>query len=502
MFLAIVLDASRASLVNWTPSLPPPRFCVPEFRRLRRAVSRERDVSVSSLRHFVTSPPSCLPGACPRASLPSSLNLLQHLRPRLQHGVDAVDGFVVGIDGLGIDEAAHAGEEFGIFRDALGDDFGHFHAAGEDGAVAAADLAADVEDDRAGAVNLGLHAAGGSSIVAAGEVKWPTVHRPQTTSPHPRYDPTLMTRTADTMTTEPPTAPPIGLIAGGGRLPILVAGGIRAAGRRVVCIGLREQFDDDLPGECDAFAVAGIVQLGKWIRLLKRFGAEEAIMVGRVAKTRMHDPLKLIRQLPDLRAIRLWYRTLRHDRRNRALLAAVADELLVNGVMLIDSTRYIPEHLAEEGLMTPGLKLSEAARADIAFGWPLLERVVELDIGQSIAVRDRDVLCVEAVEGTDRMIERAGELCKAKGWTLLKTASVLHDRRADVPTIGVQTVERVAALGGRCIALGAGRVIVIERPKVIELAERLKVVIVGIGPAGDPGKGHGPVDPKGRAEGD
>lgn len=297
-------------------------------------------------------------------------------------------------------------------------------------------------------------------------------------------------------------APPIGLIAGGGRLPVIVAAGIRASGRRVCCVGLREQFDDDLPERCDAFAPAGIVQLGKWIRLLKRWGAEEAIMVGRVAKTRMHDPFKLFRQLPDLRAVRLWYRTLRHDRRNAVLLAAVADELAASGVRLIDSTTFIPDHLASEGFMTERVQPSEAARADIAFGWPLLERLVELDIGQSIAVRDRDVLCVEAVEGTDRMIERAGELCRAKGWTLLKTSSSAHDRRADVPTIGVNTVERVAQLGGRCIALGTGRVILIEKPKVIKAAERLKVAIVGVGPAGDPGKSHGPADPKQRAGGD
>ncbi|MFM7810075.1 MAG: UDP-2,3-diacylglucosamine diphosphatase LpxI domain-containing protein, partial [Planctomycetota bacterium] len=117
--------------------------------------------------------------------------------------------------------------------------------------------------------------------------------------------------------------------------------------------------------------------------------------------------------------------------------------------------------------------------ADVAFGWPLLRQAVELDIGQAMAVRDRDVVAVESIEGTDAMIDRAGHLCRTRGWTLLKTAKSAHDRRADVPTIGVATVERVAAAGCRCIAVGAGRVILVDRPAVVAAADRLGVAIVG-----------------------
>lgn len=272
---------------------------------------------------------------------------------------------------------------------------------------------------------------------------------------------------------------PIGLIAGQGLLPLLVARGMRAAGRRVACVGLRDQFDPALPGVCDDFADAGIIQLGRWIRTLRRFGVSQAVMVGRVEKSRMHDPLKLFRQLPDWRAVNLWYRRLRHDRRNAVVLAALADELAANGITLIDSTTFIPDHLATDG--TLGATRPTAAQlADIDFGWPLLTTIVEIHVGQSIAVRDRDVIAVEAVEGTDRMIDRAGELCRARGWTLLKSSARDHDRRADVPTIGVATVERVAAAGGRCIALGARRVILIDRPAVIAAADRLQVALVGV----------------------
>ena len=273
--------------------------------------------------------------------------------------------------------------------------------------------------------------------------------------------------------------PPLGLIAGNGHLPLLVARGAKAAGRRVIAVGLRDQFDSSLPALCDEFDQAGWLRIGKWIRLLRRAGVHEAVMVGGVSKQRMHDPFKLIRQLPDLRAARLWYRRLRHDRRNAAVLAAVADELASSGVTLMDSTTYIQEHLATLGVMgsvTP----SSAQQADIAFGWPIISQVCELDVGQAIAVRDRDTIAVEAVEGTDAMIDRASTLCRSRGWTLLKTSSGNHDRRADVPTVGVATIERLAKAGGTCLALGVGRVILIEKPVVIATANRLGVALVGV----------------------
>lgn len=278
-------------------------------------------------------------------------------------------------------------------------------------------------------------------------------------------------------------ASPLGLIAGEGILPLLVARGARAAGRRVVAVGLRDQFDPELPALCDRFDTAGIIQLGRWIRILKRGGAHEAIMVGRVSKARMHDPLRLVRQLPDWRAVRLWYRRLRHDRRNAALLAAVADELASAGVTLIDSTTFIPEHLAAEGVLTKTRPTTDQ-EADARFGWPLLTQLVELHIGQSMAVRDRDVVAVEAVEGTDRMIERAGELCRARGWTLLKTSAKAHDRRADVPTIGLNTIERASRAGCGAIVVGAGRVLLLDAPAVLAAADRAGIAVIGIAAEG------------------
>ncbi len=280
-----------------------------------------------------------------------------------------------------------------------------------------------------------------------------------------------------------------GLIAGSTQLPLLVARGMRERGVRVVCVGLRHHYEPALRELCDEFHEAGLLQLGRWIRVFRKAKVRDVVMVGAASKKRVHDkwfPLSALRDVPDWRTIDLWYRRLRHDRRSATLLTAVAEELAKSGVMLVDSTRFIPDHLASEGVMG-AVQPSALAVGDVSFGWPLLEHVSSLDIGQGITVRGRDVVAVEAVEGTDAMIERTGALCRSKGWTLLKTARAGHDMRADVPTVGVRTIENLAAAGGGCLALGVGRVILVDRPAVLAAADRAGIAVVGVrmsGPAG------------------
>jgi DUF1009 family protein len=287
----------------------------------------------------------------------------------------------------------------------------------------------------------------------------------------------------------PPTA--IGLIAGGGRLPIIVAQGLREAGHPVHGLGFSREYDTELPSLCSTFQEVGLLRLGSWIRAFTRLGVRHAIMVGRVDKARVfHDPWRILRFVPDLRTVLAWYRSkhLSHDRRSHVLLSVVADELDRSGVQLLDSTIPIPDQLATAGVMTQR-QPTPAQRADIDFVWPLLTQILALDIGQAIAVREKDVIAVEAVEGTDRMIQRAGEICRATGWTLVKGARAGHDRRSDVPTIGVNTIKNLHASGGRCLALAAGDVIMIDRPQVLELADRLGIAVVGVTP------GHTPASP-------
>jgi hypothetical protein len=270
---------------------------------------------------------------------------------------------------------------------------------------------------------------------------------------------------------------PLGLIAGEGVFPILVARGARAAGRKVVCTAFAGHAWPDLQAECDEFHWVGVLRCGDWIRHLRRSGIEQAIMVGRVNKAHLYDRWRYFRYIPDWRTARLFWRIVRRDKRPQAVFRALIDELASAGITLVDSTQYCPDHLATPGVMTRR-QPSAAQWADIHFGYQRCETISKLDIGQSIAVLDRDVIAVEAIEGTNAMIERAGKLCRIGGWTLIKM-STNQEMRVDVPTIGVTTLEKLAAARAGCLVLEPGRTIMLEKPKVLELADKLKIAIVG-----------------------
>jgi len=278
----------------------------------------------------------------------------------------------------------------------------------------------------------------------------------------------------------PPPPTPIGIIAGGGDLPILIAKGLTEMGYKVHGLGLHLQYDAQLPGLCDSFRDVGLLRMHSWGKRLSRIGVHHAIMVGRVDKAKlMHQRWKLVKNIPDVTTAMAWYKHLRHDRRSHAVLRVIAEELDHNGVSLIDSTFPITNQLSEPGVMTT-TKPSANQRADIEFVWPLLTELLRLDIGQSLTVRDRDVISVEAVEGTDLMIERTGELCRRGGWTLVKGARAQHDRRSDVPTVGIQTLVNMHKNGGICLAIAAGDVIMLDRFAMLEKADELGISIVGV----------------------
>lgn len=277
----------------------------------------------------------------------------------------------------------------------------------------------------------------------------------------------------------PPDAP-LGLIAGEGELPKLVARGARAAGRSVAVVALRGCADPALRELADIFRWRGIVQLGRWIRVFKRAGCREVVMAGRVRKARMFAGprwLQWLQYLPDLTSIRVWYFHAR-DKRNDTLLGAVADELQRRGLTLVDSTQYCPEALVEAGVLTPG-EPPRAVRDDADFAWPLARQIAALDIGQAVAVKEREIIAVEAIEGTDKLIERAGELCPAGGWTLVKVAKPNQDMRFDVPTIGPQTIENLHRARAAGLVVEAGKTILVERDRTLELARKYRIAVIG-----------------------
>jgi DUF1009 family protein len=272
----------------------------------------------------------------------------------------------------------------------------------------------------------------------------------------------------------------LGLIAGEGRLPFLVADGARRAGLKVVCIGLTDSASPELTEHVDDFFYGAIARPGGWMRKLRRRGVSRAIMVGRVAKTRIYTPWRLLKYLPDWRAIRIWYIRLRgKDKRNDSVLNAIAEEFASGGIILEDSTMYCKEHMAHEGVMTR-TQPSAGVRADIEFGWPMVLEIGRLDIGQAIAVREREIIAVEAIEGTAEMILRAGQLCKKGGWTLLKSAKPRQDMRFDVPCVGPDTIENLKRCGAACLAVEKDKTIIIDKPDTLALADKLGIAVVGI----------------------
>jgi DUF1009 family protein len=271
----------------------------------------------------------------------------------------------------------------------------------------------------------------------------------------------------------------IGLIAGEGRLPFLVAAGAREAGLKVICAGLEDNADLSLANEVDVFYRVAIARPGSWIRKLKKHGVTRAVMVGRVAKGRIFTPWRILRYLPDWRAFRIYYWRLRgKNKLTDSFLHALADELASGGIVLENSTMYCKEHLATEGVMT-ARPLRQSVQDDIEFGWQMVKKLAGLGIGQAIAVKEKEVIAVEAIEGTAEMIERAGQLCKSGGWTLCKASKPNQDMRFDVPCVGPDTIKSLAKNGGKCLVVEAGKTIIIDKPETIKLADELGIAILG-----------------------
>ena len=280
----------------------------------------------------------------------------------------------------------------------------------------------------------------------------------------------------------------LGLIAGSGRFPALVLEGAQRAGLRVVVVGIRGWCDPTLAEKADAFYHAGVAKLGRWIRVFRRERASQAIMAGQVRKSQMLALPRWRQWLaycPDWTSIKVWYFSAA-DRRNDTLLRAVADEMAMKGIHLVDSTAYCREAMAPDGALTRrGLSAEQTADAEL--GWVVAKEMGRLDVGQSVAVKDKDVIAVEAMEGTDAMIARAGTLCKKGGWTLIKVAKPEQDMRFDVPTIGPDTIARLFQARAGALVIEAGRTLVIDREQTIALAEKHGIVVVGRADARDDG---------------
>jgi len=267
----------------------------------------------------------------------------------------------------------------------------------------------------------------------------------------------------------------LGLIAGNGRFPILVAQNAKAQGVSVVAVGIRGETLPEVEQVADQFYSIGLAKVGKLIRIFKKEGITKAVMAGGVTKTRMYSPTRYLDLMPDRRTIKLWFYTVR-DRKDHSLLGAVADELASEGVELQSSLLYVPELVPTEGCLTKR-QPNRREKLDIEFGWELAKASASLQIGQCVVVKERAVVAVEAIEGTDAALRRAGELAR-KGTTIVKVSKPDQDVRFDVPTVGLRTIRTMREIGATALAVQAGMTLVLDREEAVAEADRAKITIV------------------------
>ncbi len=274
----------------------------------------------------------------------------------------------------------------------------------------------------------------------------------------------------------------MGLIAGWGEYPIIVAETLRRQGYEVYCLGVIGEADRKLAEVCHDFQFMGLAKFGRAIRYFRRHRVTDATMAGKIHKAQLFRRGGWMRYVPDLRTIRMFiphFFTRRKDCRDDTLTRAVIDEFASEGIRLAPATDFAPEMLVESGQLTrrgPSFKQQK----DIEFGWKLAKEIGRLDVGQSVAVRDQAALALEAIEGTDECIRRAGRLCRGGGFTVVKTAKPRQDMRFDVPTIGLRTLETMIEARAKVLAVEAGRTIILRQPEMIDFANRNKLIIVSL----------------------
>ncbi len=267
---------------------------------------------------------------------------------------------------------------------------------------------------------------------------------------------------------------PIGLIAGNGKFPLLVLDAARALGHEVTVVAVKEEVEADLAQRAAEVGAPlhtiSLGQLGKCIQVLQSAGCRQAVMAGQVKHAKLFANIT-----PDWTLMQVLMRL--RAKSTDALISAIADVMRGKGIELLDSTAFIRPLLAREGHIA-GPALDDTGRADLAFGYRMADAIAGLDIGQTIVVKDQAVVAVEAMEGTDEAILRAGRLA-GPGASVIKVAKPQQDMRFDVPVVGVPTIAVLQEAGIRLLSIDAGRTLVLDGQAMADAAERAGVTIVG-----------------------
>ncbi len=277
----------------------------------------------------------------------------------------------------------------------------------------------------------------------------------------------------------PPLQGPVGIVAGWGDYPLIAARRIASAGHAVFGVGVAGHADPALGKICQAYRTMGLGQIGAYIRFFRRHDVRHAVLAGKIFKSRLFQRGAWFRHFPDLSTIRyFWHQfvTGREARNDDRMLLTITQMFSDHGIKLMPATDFAPDLLIGPGLIA-GRFPSAKQLLDVEMGWQLAREMGRLDVGQSVAVKGRAVLAVEAIEGTDECIRRAGQLCPAGGFTVVKVAKPQQDMRFDVPTIGTGTIRTMKEAGGQLLAIESRRTIVLERDEVARLASELGITV-------------------------
>lgn len=275
----------------------------------------------------------------------------------------------------------------------------------------------------------------------------------------------------------PPTDKTIGLIAGGGQFPLLVADAARKQGTRVVAVAHHGETDVGLSDKVDEIVWIKLGQLGQLIKTFKKFGVSKALMAGSIAKKKMFE------MRPDLKGLAIMSKlAIFHD---DDILRSVSAEFAKEGIEIVSSTLFMPDLLAPEGCLTKR-QPSKSEWTDIRFGWKIAKELGRLDIGQSVVVRKKTVLALEAIDGTDATILRGGALARENA-VVVKVSKPRQDLRFDVPCVGMETINVMRRIKGAVLAVEAGRTLMFDRSEMVRAADGEKIAVVAVSDLGDDG---------------
>jgi len=263
----------------------------------------------------------------------------------------------------------------------------------------------------------------------------------------------------------------IGFIAGEPPLPLLAVRNARQQGKKAVVAAVKNAAHRELAGEADVWEEFSIGQLGALIRFFKKHEVRQAVMVGRVTHASIFSFWQADGQFLRFLA------TLK-DRTTTSLLAALADYFLLAGIEIIDSTVFLKEYLVADKNYTLPRRIGASLARDIEFGWKKAWGIAALDIGQTVCVKDRSVVAVEAMEGTDQVIARAAEIA-GPGLVVIKVSRPDRDMRFDVPVVGLATMTLLKESRAAAFVLEAGKTLMLDQPQVIALARKAKIILLG-----------------------